>query len=229
MAYEFQFAPVWEHRGQIVEGLLTTVALSAAGLAGATGIGLLVGTAGAARARAARLMAVAYVEGVRNVPLLLHIWFWYLGLAALDLPAFLCAALGLSVYSGAYAAEVVRAGLLSVPRGQAEAAAALGLRRRQVLRLVTYPQAFRAVAPSLVSLYSQLIKDSSLASAVAVGELAYQAGAIEADTFRTFEVYATLAVLYFALVTAVGWALLLLPSARRPPGAPALPVRADAA
>ncbi len=70
------------------------------------------------------------------------------------------------------------------------------------------------IAPSLASLFSQLIKDSSLASVIAVGELAYQAGAIEADTFRTFEVYATITVLYLVLVTAVSHALLRLPAAR---------------
>ena len=91
------------------------------------------------------------------------------------------------------------------------------------MRLVVYPQAFRVMAPSLASLFSQLIKDSSLASVIAVGELAYQAGAIEADTFRTFEVYITIAVLYLVLVTAVSHVLLRLPFARA-----TLPVAADA-
>ncbi|MEJ1975810.1 MAG: amino acid ABC transporter permease [Acetobacteraceae bacterium] len=214
MPYAFHWAPIWEHRDQVVQGLLTTIALSAAGLLGAVVIGLLVGTAGTAKRRPLRVLALLYVEGVRNVPLLLHIYFWFLGLSALDLPAFLCATLGLSIYSGAYAAEIVRAGLLSIPPGQAEAAAALGLTRWRTLRLVIYPQAFRVIAPSLASLFSQLIKDSSLASVIAVGELAYQAGAIEADTFRTFEVYATITVLYLVLVTAVSHALLRLPAAQ---------------
>ncbi len=175
-----------------------------------------VGTAGAARSAWLRALALAYVEGVRNVPLLLHIYFWFLGLSALDLPAFICAALGLSIYSAAYAAEIVRAGLLSVTSGQRDAARALGLRRWRTLRLVIYPQAFRTIAPSLASLFSQLIKDSSLASVVAVGELAYQAGAIEADTFRTVEVYATVAVLYLALVTIVSQVVLYLPREMAP-------------
>ena len=214
VSYAFDFAPVWAHRDQVIEGLLTTIALSAAGLVGAVLIGLLVGTAGAARTRALRVAALLYVEGVRNVPLLIHIYAWYLGLAALDLPAFLCATLGLSIYSGAYAAEIVRGGLLSVAQGQHDAARALGLSPWRSLRLVIYPQAFRVIAPSLASLFSQLIKDSSLASVIAVGELAYQAGAIEADTFRTFEVYATIAVLYLLLVTAISHTVLRLPAAR---------------
>lgn len=221
MHYVFQWGPIWQHRDQIGQGLVVTISLSAAALLGAVLIGLLVGTLGAAKHKLPRIGALLYVEGVRNVPLLLHIYFWYLGLSALNLPAFLCAMFGLSIYSGAYAAEIIRAGLLSVPPGQAEGAAALGLRGWQALVLVVYPQAFRAIAPSLASLFSQLIKDSSLASVVAVGELAYQAGAIEADTFRTFEVYITITVLYLILVTAVSHALLWLPAAR------AVPVRID--
>ena len=201
------FAPIWAHREQVVEGLLTTIALSAAALVGAMAIGLPIGVAGASTARPLRLAAIAYVEAVRNVPLLLHIHAWYLGLAWLDLDPFLCAALGLSIYSAAYAAEIVRAGLSVIPLGQADAARALGLGRWATLRLVVAPQAFRIIAPSLASLFSQLIKDSSLASVIAVGELAYQAGAIEADTFRSVEVYATVVVLYCALVTLVGRAV----------------------
>jgi len=214
--YAFDWTPIWAHRDQVIEGLLTTIALSATGLLGALLIGVPVGTAGAARSAWLRALALAYVEGVRNVPLLLHIYFWFLGLSALDLPAFICAALGLSIYSAAYAAEIVRAGLLSVPSGQRDAARALGLGRWRTLRWVVYPQAFRTIAPSLASLFSQLIKDSSLASVIAVGELAYQAGAIEADTFRTVEVYATVAVLYLALVTIVSQVVLYLPREMAP-------------
>jgi His/Glu/Gln/Arg/opine family amino acid ABC transporter permease subunit len=210
MGYAFDWTPVWQHRDEIASGLLTTVALSAAGLAGALAIGMAVGTAGAARRRSWRMFAILYVEGVRNIPLLLHIYLWFLGFSALQLPAFLCAALGLSIYSGAYAAELIRTGLTSVPVQQAEAATALGLRRWAALRLVIYPQAFRIIAPSLASLSSQLIKDSSLASVVAVGELAYQAGAVDSDTFRTFEVYATITVLYLVLVTVVSQVILRL-------------------
>lgn len=216
MQYAFDWTPIWAHRDQVIEGLLTTIALSATGLLGALLIGVPVGTAGAARSAWLRALALAYVEGVRNVPLLLHIYFWFLGLSALDLPAFICAALGLSIYSAAYAAEIVRAGLLSVLSGQRDAARALGLGRWRTLRWVVYPQAFRTIAPSLASLFSQLIKDSSLASVIAVGELAYQAGAIEADTFRTVEVYATVAVLYLALVTIVSQVVLYLPREMAP-------------
>jgi ABC-type amino acid transport system permease subunit len=137
-------------------------------------------------------------------------------LAFLRLPPFLCAVLGLAIYSGAYVAEIVRAGIAAVPRGQREAALALGLRRGTALRLVVYPQALRIIAPSLASLFSQLIKDSSLASVITVGELSFAASAIESETFRSFEIYITVALLYLALVTAASRLVLLFPGAHRP-------------
>lgn len=203
MDYQFNFWPVWERRDLILEGLATTIALTLAALVLAMIIGFVVGTFGAARSRASRVASAAYVEVMRNVPLLVHMYVWYMALAVLKLPAFACAMLGLALYSAAYVAEVVRAGLGGIPRGQSFAGLALGLTPLQTLRFIIYPQALRVIAPSLASLLSQLIKDSSLASVLAVAELAYQAGAIEGQTFRTFEVYITISVLYLILVTAL--------------------------
>ncbi|MFI5012436.1 MAG: amino acid ABC transporter permease [Hyphomicrobiales bacterium] len=222
MHYSFDWQPIWENRALIVEGFLTTVALSGAALVIALVLGTIIGTAGASRAVGLRLAAGGYVELMRNIPLLIHMYFWYMALAFLRLPAFACAVLGLSAYSGAYVAEVVRSGIGAVPQGQMCAGLATGLSRFQVLRLVVYPQALRIVAPSIASLLSQLIKDSSLASVIAVAELTYQAGAIEGQTFRTFEVYITISLLYLALVTAVSGLVMLAPNARARVIAPGL-------
>jgi ABC-type amino acid transport system permease subunit len=143
-------------------------------------------------------------------------YFWYMALSFLRLPPFLCAVLGLTFYSSAYVAEVVRAGIGGIPKGQAQAAEASGLRPWQVRLLVIYPQALRNIAPSLASLSSQLIKDSSLASVIAVAELTYQAGSIEGQTFRTFEIYITVALLYLLLVTVVSRGLMSIPGLREP-------------
>ena len=190
------------------------MAVSAVALVAALVLGTIIGTAAATGMRAARVGAAIYVEGARNIPLLIHMYFWYMALAFLRLPAFTCAVLGLAIYSGAYVAEVVRSGINSVSRGQTQAALATGLTRVQALRLVIYPQALRIIAPSLASLFSQLIKDSSLASVIAVADLAYQASAIEGETFRTFEVYITISLLYIGLVTLASRAVLLLPGVR---------------
>jgi len=203
MHYSFDWRPIWDNCWLIADGLVTTVELSFAALILALLLGTLIGTLGASRARALSFVAACYVEPLRNVPLLIHMYFWYMALAFLQLPAFVCAMLGLALYSGAYVAEVVRSGIGSIPNGQMQAGLALGLRYFQTLRFVIYPQALRIIAPSLASLLSQLIKDSSLASVLAVAELAYQAGAIEGQTFRTFEVYITLSLIYLVLVTIV--------------------------
>jgi len=214
MNYRLDFGPIWESRDLIVEGFLMTIGLSAAALAASLAIGLVIGTLGAAKSKRLRVAAATYVETMRNVPLLIHMYIWYMALAFLRLPAFLCAVLGLSLYAGAYTAEIVRAGLGSVPAGQKLAALAVGLTPFQSLGLVIYPQALRNVAPSLANLFSQLIKDSSLASVIAVAELTYQADAIEGQTFRTFEVYITISVLYLLLVTAASQLVRLFPGTR---------------
>jgi len=214
MTYQFDWTPIWEARGLIAEGLLVTVAVSAVSLAFSVVIGFIVGGAASAGSRTMRGLALLFTETMRNIPLLIHMYIWYMAFAFLRLPAFSCAVLGLSLYSGAYVAEVVRTGIGAVGRGQIQAALASGLTRLQAMRLIIYPQALRIIAPSLASLFSQLIKDSSLASVIAVAELTYQAGAIDGQTFRTFEVYITISLIYLVLVTAASQLVLLIPGSR---------------
>jgi His/Glu/Gln/Arg/opine family amino acid ABC transporter permease subunit len=214
MSYKLDWAPIWDNRDLIVEGFLTTIALSAAGLVLALIIGVAVGTAGCSRARMLQRCAAAYVELMRNIPLLVHMYFWYMGLAFLRLPPFACAVAALALYSGAYVAEIVRSGIGAVPQGQRLAALATGLTPMQAFLLVIYPQALRIIMPSLASIISQLIKDSSLASVITVADLTYEATAIEGQTFRTFEVYIVVSLLYLLLVSIVTYGLLLVPGAR---------------
>jgi His/Glu/Gln/Arg/opine family amino acid ABC transporter permease subunit len=214
MNYRFDWTPIWEQRDLILSGLWMTIAVSLVSLAISIVIGFVVGTGGASGSRSARLGAALFVDTMRNIPLLIHMYIWYMALAFLKLPAFACAVLGLSLYSGAYVAEVVRSGIGAVRRGQMQAALATGLTRLQAFRFIIYPQALRIIAPSLASLFSQLIKDSSLASVIAVAELTYEAGAIEGQTFRTFEVYITISVLYLILVTVASQLVMLVPGAR---------------
>jgi His/Glu/Gln/Arg/opine family amino acid ABC transporter permease subunit len=211
MSYRFDWGPIWEARALILDGLVTTVLLSTSALVLASIIGLVVGTAASSRRLGLRIGAGAIVELTRNVPLLIHMYIWYIGLAFLRLPPFWCGVLGLAIYSGAHVAEIVRGGIASVPVGQGKAALATGLTPVQALFFVVYPQALRIVAPSLANVFSQLIKDSSLASVIAVMELTYEASAIEGQSFRTFEIYITICALYLLLVTMVTLALRFLP------------------
>ena len=216
MNYHFDWAPIWAHRDILLSGFALTVAVSATALVLAVVLGTLLGTLATAQSRVPRVGAAIVVECTRNVPLLIHMYFWYIGLAFLRLPPFLCAVFGLAIYSAAYVGEIVRGGIDAVARGQSQAALATGLTRAQALRFVIYPQALRIIAPSLAGLFSQLIKDSSLASVITVAELSFAASAIESDTFRSFEVYITISALYIVLVLATSNLVLLLPGAHRP-------------
>ena len=160
MSYHFDWQPIWERRDILISGFALTVTVSAAALILAVILGTLLGTLATAPLRPLRLCAGFVVECTRNVPLLIHMYFWYIGLAFLRLPPFLCAVFGLAIYSAAYVAEIVRGGIEAVARGQSQAALATGLTRGQTLRLIVYPQTLRIVAPSLAGLFSQLIKDS---------------------------------------------------------------------
>ena len=161
--------------------------------------------------------ASAYVEFVRNIPLLLIMFFIYFGLPAFQvtLTERLSAVLALSLYSGAYMTEIFRAGILAVGHGQVEAGQALGLTGFQISRAVVLPQAFRVVLPSLGNQFISLIKDSSLAVAISVRELTYAAVRINDISWRIVEVYSVIAAMYLAVTYAVAVGLRGLETALR--------------
>ena len=173
--------------------------------------GLVLGTS-AALARTARWAAVRWTAGfyiwvIRGTPLLVQILFIYFALPVLvpglNLPDFAAAVLALGLNVGAYNAEAVRAGLLAVPRGQAEAARALGLGRLSVFMDVVFPQAFKISLPPLVSNFVALLKDSSLAYAIGVVELTNVGNRIQSATFQPIATLSTVAVTYLLLTTLV--------------------------
>ena len=144
-------------------------------------------------ARLPRAVAEGYVALFRGLPLLPVLAFVYFGLpkAGLGLESALASvALGLGVYTAAFVAEAVRSGLLAVPEGQREAARSLGLSGVQELRLVLLPQAFRATLPPLGTVAIALVKNSALASAVAVPELMYRVDAVGGRSFKTWPLLA---------------------------------------
>lgn len=174
-------------------------------------VGLVLGT-GAALARTSRLMAVRWVASfyiwvIRGTPLLVQILFVYFALPVLvpglNLPDFAAAVLALGLNVGAYNAEAIRAGLLAVPRGQTEAAKALGLGRVHLFLDVVFPQAFKISLPPLVSNFVALLKDSSLAYAIGVVELTNVGNRIQSATFQPIATLSTVAITYLLLTTLV--------------------------
>jgi polar amino acid transport system permease protein len=193
---------VWTHRDALVAGTAMTVLLTIATMAIAVPCGIVVAVLRIFGWAPVRALATGYVELFRNLPLILVVyWAFYVlpiwtGLGLSPLATGLAA---LSLNVTAYNAETFRAGILSIRRGQTEAAMALGMSRVQALRRVVLPQALRRITPVLASTWVSLFKDTSLVSVIAVTELAYVAMQVRAQTFRVLEMLTAMAVIYWLL------------------------------
>lgn len=201
MAYRFQFRDVLAQHESLLEGVWVTLQLSAATIAG----GLVLGVAAAAAAvyggRALRSMSLSYVEAIRNTPLIVQLFLVFFGLPSLGvkLEVLTASLLALTINLGAYTAEIVRAGLQNIPRSQIEAGLSLGLTRLQVFRHVELLPALKAVYPSLSSQFVLMMLATSVVSQISAEDLFHAGSIIQSRTFRDFEVYTVIAVLYLAL------------------------------
>jgi L-cystine transport system permease protein len=182
-------------------GSLYTIGLSVGGMAFGLVIGFALALMRLSESRALRFPAMAYVSFIRGTPLLVQLFLIYYGLAQFGIrfdpvPA---ALLGFSLNIGGYSAEIIRAAISSIDRGQWEAAASVGLGTRQTLQLVVLPQAARVAIAPLTNSFISLVKDTSLAATIQVPELFRQAQIITARTFEIFTMYLAAAVLYWVL------------------------------
>ncbi len=186
--------------GPLLQGLKITLIISLAGLFFALIIGTLTAVLRLSHSFVGRGLAVLYLEISRNTPLLIQIFCIYFVLGpALGLERLPAAILALSLFEGAYTSEILRAGIQSVAAGQVEAARSLGLTTFATYRHIILPQALRTVLPPLTSQAISLIKDSALVSTIAIYDLTMQAQAIIAETYLTFEIWFTVAAMYFAI------------------------------
>jgi len=204
MEYVFQFGPILARWPEFLYGAWRTMELTIASVAA----GFLIGLFGAfARSFGRPLLSRAvgvYVEIIRNTPLLVQLYFVFfsLPLFGLRLSSDQAAILALSIHLGAYATEILRAGIAAVPGGQIEAAKSLGLSRRLIIRHVILVPAIRAVYPALTSQFILQLLGTSIVSAIAAEELTAIANNMAMQTFRNFEIYIVIAVIYFVLVRA---------------------------
>lgn len=203
MSYRVDFSPVVHGLPNLVQGCLGTLGLSISGMA----LALVIGVAGVivrdSRFPPLRWAVIAFVEMIRNTPFLVQIYFIFFALpfAGVRLDPTPTAIIALGINGGAYAIEIIRGGVQSIPRGQIEAGMALGLHRLQVFRLVVFKPAMRAIFPSLASQFILLSLTTSVTSAIAAYELTSVAQRIESDSFRSFEVYGAVTVLYLGMST----------------------------
>jgi polar amino acid transport system permease protein len=148
----------------------------------------------------ARAIARVYLELIRNTPLLIQLFLIYFAISpVLGLSAFTSAVLALSLFEGAYASEIIRAGIYSINKGQLEAAYSLGLSNIDTYRYIIFPQVIRQISPPLTGQTISLIKDSSLVSTIAIYDLTMQAQVIVAETFLAFEIWFTVAAIYLII------------------------------
>jgi polar amino acid transport system permease protein len=198
--YKLDFGVLIEYLPQLLTGLEWTFIISVFSVVGGTLLGVLGALSKISKNRALNLLASAYVEWIRNTPLLVQIMFIYFGIGVfLPLSALLATVLSLSIFSGAYITEIIRAGIQSIHKGQREASLSLGMTEVQAMKLVILPQAFKRILPPLCGQFISLVKDSSLVSVIAVTELTYAAKNVITMTFRAFEVWIAVALFYFVL------------------------------
>ena len=216
LAYQFQWSILWTNPnlGWLLWGLLTTLALTVAAWILATALGAFFGAARTAPSRLLRGAGTVYVEFFRNVPLLVWMFLWYFGVPEL-LPAaiqdwlnrhhgeFIAAVAALGVYHGARMAEIVRAGIQSVPGTLMEAALSTGLTLVQAYRLVVLPIALRLIVPPITNDSLNLLKNSSLALTISVAETTFMTRQIESYTAKGFEAITAGTLIYLVLCLGV--------------------------
>ncbi|EPT9249851.1 amino acid ABC transporter permease [Photobacterium damselae] len=188
------------YRGELIDGLLITLKISAVSLIFTLGLGLITALLRLSDSIVGRALARGYIELIRNTPLLVQIYILYFVLGPiLDLERFTTAVLALSLFQGAYTAEIFRAGLNAIPQGQFEAAASLGLSQWQMYRFVILPQVIKRILPPLTNETVSLVKNSSIVSIMAIFDLTTEGRNIVADTAMPFEVWFTVAAIYLCV------------------------------
>jgi polar amino acid transport system permease protein len=193
--------------GPLLKGLGVTLEISAAALALSLLFGLVTALARLAGTAVGRGIARAYLEAVRNTPLLIQIYLLYFVVAPIvGMSRWWVAVLALSLFEGAAMSEAMRAAVLAIPRGHWESAAALGLTERQTYRRVVLPQALKIALPALTGRAVSLVKASAIVSVIAVFDLTTEGRNIISDTFMTFEIWLTVAGLYLLVTTPLSFA-----------------------
>lgn len=187
--------------GQLIQGLIFTFKISGISLVLAFAIGLATALIRLSGSFMGRIVSRVYLETIRNTPLVVQIYLMYFVIGPiLGFGRFASAVAALCVFEGAYVSEIFRAGIVSLHKGQWEAAHSLGLSTFNTYRDVILPQAIRRILPPLTSQVITLIKNSALVSIVSLSDLALQARIIAADTFLTFEVWFTAAAIYLVIL-----------------------------
>ncbi len=186
--------------GPLLQGLFMTIKISIASIIAALVIGFIAGLMRISNNPLLSNLSTTYIELIRGTPLLVQIFIVYFFIGTIfNMTRFIAGAFALAAFEGAYVAEIIRAGIQSIPRGQTEASLALGMNYFQIMRHIIIPQAVKRVLPALAGQFISLIKDSSLLSIISITELTKAGREVVSSTFSPFEVWFTVAALYFIM------------------------------
>ncbi len=206
--YQWDFAVVVENLPVLLRGVRLTLALWGLSFAVGLALGFVISLARVSGRGRFNGPAIADVEVFRNTPVLIQlIWFYYAFpiLLGQQLSPFTAAALGLTLNTAAYAAEIFRGGIQSIARGQWEGARALGMRHHTILRRIVLPQVIKRMLPALTNRGIELAKVTSLASVLTVQEIMYQGRLLSSTYYRPLEILTVVAMVYFVLIYPGSW------------------------
>ncbi|MCJ9751884.1 amino acid ABC transporter permease [Neorhizobium sp. BETTINA12A] len=201
MNYTFDFAPVFAAWPTLLEGMIGTLRMSSLSMVFGLSLGIFFMMMRMSKLPTLRTIAIGYIELIRNTPILVQVFFVFFGMPAIGirLSGEQAAILAMTLNCAACAAEIVRGGVQSIRPGQIEAGRALGMHTADIYRFIVLRPAIRAVYPALCSQFILMMLNSSLVSSVSAEELTYFAQTLDAQTFRSFEIYLTLGVIYLLL------------------------------
>lgn len=201
MGYEFDFSAVWDAWRTLMDGTLVALYYTAISSVLALVLGIIVMVMRRSDLWPVRIPARIFIEVIRNTPFLVQLFFIFFGLPAIGLKFSVSAAAitALTINTAAYIAEVLRGGVDGLPKGQIEAGKALGLKRRQIFFDIVLKPSVRSVYPGLCSQFVLLLLTSSVVASISAPELTYSAQMIEAESFRSFEVYFVVTGIYLVL------------------------------
>lgn len=203
--YQWDFTPILANSGMLTAGLLNTLKLTGTALAFGIPLGLGLALLRLSRLRSLSLPAGLLIEFFRTTPPLVQLFWFFFALPILiqvEMTPFIAASLTFSIQSAAFFAEVFRAGIVSIDRGQSEAARALGMSGAQAMRRVILPQAVKRMIPAFMERSIELMKTTTLVATVSYADLLFQANELAQKTFRPLEVFTVTALIYFTVIYA---------------------------
>lgn len=209
---DFDINVLFNNWDRYIDGFLTTLQVSLIGLVGSFILGALIAVLRIAPIKPLNWFGTAYVEFFRNIPLLITVYLFYYGLGSfgVNFDGFVAGTIGLTIYTSAYVAEAIRAGIQTVPKGQMEAGRSSGLSYNQTMVTIILPQAIKISLPAIGNQFINMFKNSSILAIVAGADLMLVSDQINSDIFMPVSVYAFTAMFYLVITLPLSFGVLYL-------------------